>query len=170
MPISAIGNRRCVADAGFSLVEAMTALFVVGLIAGAAFLMAPNEDAKVRRFAEAFASRLSMASEESIIGNRPVALLLSRDGYGFARLDERGWTALTQSALSFRTWPDHIEHRFEAGESDARADVGAEDARPAIRFDSSGGATPGAVALRSGGAAWIVRVDGQGQVHVVPET
>ncbi|MGE0597324.1 MAG: GspH/FimT family pseudopilin [Hyphomonadaceae bacterium] len=168
--MSAIGNKRAHAEAGFSLVEAMATLFVVGLMASAVFLLAPGRDDETRLFAERFASRLAMASEESVIANKPVALVLSRDGYGFTRLDERGWTPIVQSALSFRAWPDHIGYELSGAESDARIDEGADTARPAVRFDATGASTPASISLSSGGAIWIVRVDGQGQVHVARES
>ena len=61
MPISATGNRAR-GDSGFSLIEAMTALLIVGLMAGAVLLLAPGPDAETKAFADRFAARVAMAT------------------------------------------------------------------------------------------------------------
>jgi general secretion pathway protein H len=159
MPISATGNRS---DAGFTLVEALTTLVVIALIAGAAMLVLPGPERETRAFAERFASRLALAGEESIIVNRPVALILSHEGYGFARLEETGWRDMAAgSPLAFRPWPANLEARVEAAEAEAGA--------PAVRFDPMGAATPARIVIASPGARWRVDVDGQGRPHVARE-
>lgn len=160
MPISATGNNRPARDAGFSLVEAMTALMIVGLMAGAVLLLAPGADHKTRTAAERLAARVAAASEESIVVNRPLALLVTRDGYGFERLEEHGWSPeAPNSPLGFRAWEDDIEARVEVAAN------GPDDARVA-RFDAMGGATPAAIVLEGGGARWRVSIDGEGDAHV----
>ena len=105
MPTLAIGNKRAPRDAGFSLVEAMTALLVVGLLVGAAVLAAPGADHKTRQEAERLAARIAAASDESVLTNRPVALVVTQNGYalraGGRRLDRgRPWRAAGLSRLA----------------------------------------------------------------------
>lgn len=160
MPISATGSDRIARDAGFSLVEAMTALMIVGLMAGAVLLLAPGSDHKTRTEAERLAARVVAAGEESIVVNRPLALIITRDGYGFERLEERGWAPeAPNSPLGFRAWEDDIEARVEIAAN------GPDDVRVA-RFDALGGATPAMIVLDGGGARWRVSIDGQGDAHV----
>jgi general secretion pathway protein H len=159
MPISAIGNRG---DAGFTLVEALTTLVVIALIAGAVMLVLPGPERETRAFAERFASRLALASEESIIVNRPVALVMSNEGYGFARLEETGWRDMAAgSPLAFRPWPANLEARIEAAEASENGQ--------AVRFDPLGAATPARITIASPGAAWRIDIDGQGRPHVARE-
>lgn len=159
---SAIGNKRFAPDAGVSLVEAMVALMILGLIAGAVFLMAPGADSKVRDEAERLAARVVFASEESIIVNRPLSLVVTVEGYGFERLEETGWQPAEHgSPLGFRAWPSGIDVRVEA------PDAAAGDARVA-RFDSIGGATPAALVLSGSGTRWRVAIDGDGEVDIAP--
>jgi general secretion pathway protein H len=156
MPISAVGNRR---DAGFTLVEALTTLMVIGLVAGAVMLAIPGPDRETRAFAERFAARLALAGEESVIVNRPVALVMNAQGYGFAKLDETGWEDMSAgSPLSFRPWPRNLEARVEAAED--------REGEQAVRFDPIGSATPARIVLAAPGSAWRVDVDGQGRAHV----
>jgi general secretion pathway protein H len=156
MPTSAIGNK---ADAGFTLVEALTTLFVIALVAGAAMLVLPGPERETRAFAERFAARLALASDESVIANRQVALVMNAQGYGFARLEDTGWRDISAgSPLAFRPWPRELEAHVENAETSAPAQ--------AVRFDPAGGATPARILLATPGSSWRVEVDGQGRPHV----
>jgi type II secretion system protein H len=147
-------------DSGVSLVEAMATLLIIGLMVSAVMLMAPPQDSETRAFAERLAARLALASEESILTNRPVALLVTAEGYGFARLEESGWRRIESGAgLTFRAWPDGVAYSI-----DARDAQGGDDR--VVRFDALGGATPARIVLSRGGVRWSVAVDGQGQSHV----
>lgn len=160
MPISAIGNNRLPRDAGVTLVEALTALMIVAMMAGAVILLAPGPDRKTRDEAERLAARIVMASEESIVVNRTLALVVTHEGYGFERLEENGWApAEPRSPLGFRAWP---------GELDVRVDqrLGDEDDPRIARFDAMGVATPASLVLSGAGARWRVVIDGEGEVDV----
>ena len=158
-PISATGNRRFGRDAGVSLVEAMVALVIIGLIVGTVVVLAPGPGRRTQTEAERLAARISFAAEESIVVNRTLALVVTNEGYGFERLEDNGWTPAEQSSpLGFRAWPSEIEARVDQVE-------GADDARVA-RFDAIGGATPVTVVLSGAGARWSVVVDAQGGVDV----
>ncbi len=159
MPISVTGNRLR-RDAGVSLVEVLTALMVVGLLAGAVVLLAPGPDHKARVEAERVAARILAASDESVLSNRSMALVVTPEGYGFERLEPEGWRPAAGSAvLSFRAWPDDFDVRIEERDGDAA------DTR-VIRFDPLGGATPAKLLLSAAGARWSVAVDGQGRTYV----
>ncbi len=159
MPISATGNSG---EAGFTLVEALTSLAVIALLAGAVVLMIPSPDHKTRDIAERFAARVALASDESVIVNRRLGLALKSDGYGFARLEEDGWRDLTgASALAFRTWPEDVRVYFEA---EAVEQTGAETYR--VQFEPIGAATPASIVIESPSSRWRVDIDGQGTPHV----
>ncbi|HRO03444.1 MAG TPA: GspH/FimT family pseudopilin [Terricaulis sp.] len=159
MPTLAIGNKPP-PDAGFSLVEALTALMVIGLLVGAVVLAAPGADHKVRDEAQRLAARIVAAQDESILINRPVALVVTQNGYAFERLEHQGWVAAGHGApLGFRAWPADLNVQIEQQE-------GAEGDARIARFDALGGATPAALVLSGWGASWRVSVNGRGQAHV----
>lgn len=162
MPISATGNSaRLKSDAGVTLVEALATLMIIALVAGMVMLMAPPQERETREAAEQLARRLSLASEESIITNKPVGFMVTPRGYGFARLDETGWHPIeTGSPLMFRAWPQGVNYSV----THERAVMDEEE--PVVRFDALGGATPATITLRRGGVRWSVAVDGQGESHV----
>jgi general secretion pathway protein H len=150
-------------DSGVSLVEAMATLLIIGLAVSAVMLTASPQERETRALAERLAAHLTLASEESILTNRPVALLVTPEGYGFARLEEGGWRRIESgSALTFRAWPDGVDCRIEARETQS------DDGR-VVRFDALGGATPARIMLSRGGVRWSVAVDGKGESHVARE-
>jgi general secretion pathway protein H len=160
MPTWATGNSRARPDAGFTLVEAMTTLMIVGLLAGMVVLVSPGPERKSREAAERLAARSLMAAEESILINRPMALVVTAEGYGFARLEPNGWLNIDDgSPLGFQSWPPGIEHRVvEPAEPAAHGRL--------VRFDPLGGATPAEIVVNGGGAWWKVSVAPEGEIRV----
>jgi general secretion pathway protein H len=163
MPTSAIGNRFATRDAGVSLVETLAALAIIALVASVVLLAAPGPDRTTRDAAERLAARLAAASEESIVRNRPVALIVTNEGYGFARLEENGWVQIeAASPLTFRAWPEGVKYRVDSASTER-------EAGRVVRFDPMGGATPTRIILSGAGARFSVEIDGQGQVHVTEQ-
>jgi general secretion pathway protein H len=152
-------NRRR-REAGFSLVEALVTVFIIGLMAGAVVLLMPGPDQKTREFAEHFAARVTLASEESILSNHAHALVVNGDGYGFERLEESGWRLISHgSPLAFRPWPEDISYRVEQSEF-------ADESERVARFDVFGAASPARIIVDGAGARLSVEIDGQGRAHV----
>ena len=65
---------RAANRAGFTLVELLMVVAIIGLAAGAVVLSVPDPRPSVAEDAERFAARLSRAREEAILSNRPVAV------------------------------------------------------------------------------------------------
>lgn len=157
MPTSATGNNRRANDAGVSLVEAMVALLIVSLVVGVVMLLAPGPERKTREAADQLAARMLLASEESIVANRAMSLVLTGEGYGFERLEDNGWFAVEQATpLGFRAWPGEIDVSVVEGPDDARV----------VRFDPLGGATRVAIVMSGAGARWRVSLNEAGEVDV----
>lgn len=150
-------------DAGVTLVEALVAIAVVSLMAGMVLLSAPGPERQMQTDAQRFAAFVARGAEESVMTNRPVALVLTREGYGFARREANGWAPITfGSPLAFRPWPEGVDFSVEEGMAiaDTQGRVAA--------FDVLGGATPARILLSRAGRTWRITLSGEGNVDVAP--
>lgn len=136
--------------AGFTLVELMMTLVVIGLAAGAVVLSMPDPRPAVGETAERFAARLVRAREEAILTNRIVAASADADGYRFASFDGADWTPL-DGPFTRQAW-----------------DEGVIAPRRPIRivFDATGGADPAEVSLSREGRTVSVQIDAAGEVTI----
>ncbi|OGN46949.1 MAG: type II secretion system protein GspH [Caulobacterales bacterium RIFCSPHIGHO2_12_FULL_68_13] len=135
---------------GFTLVELMVTVAVIGLAAGAVALSLPDPRPAVGLEAEQFAARLSRAREEAILTNRPVAADADTAGYGFSSFDGAVWTPLNGVFIA-RTWGEGV----------------AAPADPVrIVFDPTGVADPARVRLTRDNQSRTVTVDGAGEVSI----
>lgn len=134
---------------GFTLVELMVVIAIIGVAAGAVVLSMPDPRPTLAVEAERFAARLMLAREEAVMTNRPVALRADAAGYGFESFDGAVWTPLT-GVLAPKAW----------GEGAAVA-----GAARAV-FDPTGGADAASVRLEREGQAVTVAIDGAGEVTI----
>jgi len=142
------GARR--KEQGFTLVELMVVLVIIGLAGAAVMLAMPEAGGSLAGEAERFAARAKAARDTAILESRAVALQLGRGGYEVARREGGAW---------------RTEARYEWGESTV-PDVGG---RPeaSVTFDSTGFSEPVRVTLRRGDERRAVDIGGDGSVHVV---
>lgn len=137
--------------AGFTLVELLMTVTIVGLAAGAVVLAMPDPRPPVGAEAERFAARLVRAREEAILSNRPVAVEASATGYGFSVFDGDRWAPLTDGPFGREMW--------EAGTT---VSPGGEPIR--VVFDPTGVAEPASLTLGRDRGSRTVTVDGAGEV------
>ncbi len=145
-PTSEIGVRR-----GFTLVELLMVVAIIGLAAGAVVLSVPDPRPSVAGDAERFAARLSRAREEAILANRPVAVEATSAGYGFTSFDGAAWSVLDEGPFGPEIWT--------AGTTLAPSQV-------RIVFDPTGVAEPAALTLTRDHNSRTVAVDGAGEVRL----
>jgi general secretion pathway protein H len=152
MPTSVTGTDRA---AGFTLVELMVVLVIMGLVATAVVLSLPDDDgAKLDREAGAFAVRLKRAQEEAVLTNRPVAVSVDAQGYGFQVYRRGAWTPLEEGPFQARSWGQGVSASLTAG------------AAGGVRFDPTGTAEPASVVLSQDGRSAEVAVSAEGRVSV----
>lgn len=159
-PMSARVNDKANPDAGFTLLEALVTLMIVGLLAGAVALSTPAPHAEAKAEAERLAARLMLARDDSILRNRVVGLMMTEQGYGFSRLEAEGWRTVQETApLRFRTLPQDVQARVVE-------ERGQDTSLIAVRFDPMGQASPIEIAVEGGGGAYRVGVSATGAVGV----
>ena len=134
---------------GFTLVELMVVLVILGLAAGAVMLAMPEAGGSLSSEAERFAARAKTARDTAILESRAVALQIGRGGYEVARREGGVWRTEALYDWVERTTPD------VGGNGEA-----------SIRFDSTGFSEPARVTLRRGDQRVAIDIGGDGGVRV----
>lgn len=156
-PVSRRACRGAAKTHGFTLVELLVVLVVIGLAGTAVVLTAPGDGDLLAREAETLAARLLRAREEAVLAGRGVQVRVTRTGYDYARQDFEAWRPLHEGP--FRA------SRFADG---TRALVAASgpQARVSFAFDPIGGNRPQAVVLEHMERRVRVSIDATGEVSV----
>lgn len=154
MPTSGTGARPR-SETGFTLVELMVTLVILGLIASAVALTVPDGRPRLTDEAERLAARLVRAREEAVMTNRGVDVAITSKGFGFRSLTRGVWTPLTAPPFEDRNWPEGVTARLET-----------DDGRDGVRFSSDGAATPARLILSQDEMQIVVVVDDGGIVRI----
>jgi general secretion pathway protein H len=149
-PISAIGETA--RERGFTLVEVLVVLVILGLASSAVLLTLPVGGMSLTTEAQRFTARLIRAQEEAILTNRTVEVRIDAEGYAF---DVR--RGATREALpepfARQTWQDETTVRVE-GPADAQRLV----------LDPTGFATPATISFFRADGRMAVLLDASGRV------
>ena len=150
MRISATGIR----EGGFTLVELMVVLVIVGLVSAAVVLAMPDPRGALRGEALRLAARADAARERAMMDNRPVALVLGERGYGFEWRRDGEWRPVGERPFVAQDWNEGTRASIEGGEA-------------RIVWDSTGFAEPARLRLVRGREAAEVEVAEGGRIHVL---
>lgn len=139
--------------AGFTLVELMVVLVIVGLMGAAVVLAAPSGSGLARQ-ADTFAARLLRAQEEAVLGMRAVQVTVDAGGYRFARRDFGQWQPLEERPFGPMAWS-----------GDVRPLLRDEDGQVSFRFEPASAGDATGVVLGDAQARVRVSVDAAGKVY-----
>lgn len=149
-------------SAGFTLVELLVVLVIIGITLGLASLNAiPSPRQDLQQEAQRIALLLQLARDEAIVRNRQVAFEANAERYRFVVRNETGWEPVTRDDLlrerSFRGAPLQLvlEPTMSSDPGTVRITFGRE---PVDK--------PFVLTLATGGNAVAIRADGVGHFTV----
>jgi general secretion pathway protein H len=140
---------------GFTLVEMLVVVFLIGLAATAVVLSLPGDASKVRDQADRLAARIAAARDAAVLETRPMGLWLRPSGYGFEQRQGGAWQAATGKTFEQVNW-----------QPGTQLSIGSEN-QTRIIFDVTGlPSSPLAISLDQGEAAVKVTISAAGDVAV----
>ena len=140
---------------GFTLVELMVVIFIIGLMSAAVVMTMPSEGRRALDDAERFAARAAAARDMAVLSARPVRMWVAASGYGFDTRIKGAWQPMADGALENGNWQE--------GLTLATADGGAGQ----VIFDASGMPDRAlVVSLTSGPQKATIHINGSGEVRV----
>jgi general secretion pathway protein H len=92
------------AEHGFTLVELMVVVMIIGLASTAAVLAMPDPRGRLVDEGARFAVRVRAAHDAAVIGGRPVSVWVTPTGYGFDERRGAQWIALADKPLRVAQW------------------------------------------------------------------
>jgi general secretion pathway protein H len=143
------------ASSGFTLIELMVVLAIVGLAGAAIALSMPPGESSLHRQADTFALHLVRAREEAILGGHAVRVVVDAQGYAFMHRDGGDWRPLQPRAFAPRTWQGDVQPRL--GPREPQVDFG---------FEPTGGADARTLVLELADHRVGISLDAAGKVRI----
>ncbi|MBY0582593.1 MAG: GspH/FimT family pseudopilin [Sphingomonas sp.] len=132
-PISTTGSRAArsarsiVAQAGFTIVELMVVITIIGLASAAVVLAMPDPRGRLDNDAARFAARVRAAHDLAIVEGRSISVWVTDVGYGFDLRAAEGWSPIAERPFRVARWQEGI-----------RPSISSPDGRARVIFDSTG--------------------------------
>ncbi|MDX9739846.1 MAG: type II secretion system minor pseudopilin GspH [Gammaproteobacteria bacterium] len=155
-------------EGGFTLLEVLIVVLIVGIVSGLAVIAVRDDPGeRVATEAQRLSALLTLASQESVLQSRELAVEFGRDGYRFLVLEEDGWTEHDDPVFRARTLPDNITLQpvIEGDDVARRAARGRRE--PRIYLLSGGEMTPFAITFRHAGredVRYVLSGDAAGRI------
>lgn len=136
-------QRRATRASGFTLLEVLVVVFIIGIVLSLAVIAVRDNPAeRVETEVRRFASLVTLASQEAVLQSREMAVEVGRDGYRFLVLEENAWVEPEDELLRARELPEGMRIAVSVeGERDSEGGMGTQN-DPRIYLLSGGEMTP----------------------------
>lgn len=142
-------------EKGFTLVELMIVMAIIGLMTGVVMLTIPDPRGRLVDAGERFAARVVAARDAAVIDGREMSLSIDPLGYRFEQRSRGEWRPAAQRELAQGEWGDGVGVRM------------GHDSRKRIIIDTTGLVSePVTVTLRRDGEELPIAIGQDGVVRV----
>jgi general secretion pathway protein H len=162
MPTSATGINR-----GFTLVEMLMVLVIIGLLSSVVVLTVPMGSASLRDEARVLAARLKLAAQESVMRGAATGALISPEGYAFYRLQNGKWIEVTdERAFARQVWRKGVTAETARTANMTSAVSDKKVIVPNVVFDPTGLSSTFSIALSAQSERLTVTANDKGEVVI----
>jgi general secretion pathway protein H len=142
-------------EAGFTLVELMVVIAIIGLASAAVVLAMPDPRGRLVDDAEQFAARVRVARHAAVLDARTTSVWVAPGGYGFDMHSGSGWQPMPDKGLRVAQWGKGVRPMLAGSD------------RTRVTFDPTGLADrPLDLRLERDGRIVTVHIGGAGEVRV----
>jgi general secretion pathway protein H len=142
-------------ESGFTLVELMVVLFLIGLAASAVVLTVSGASRSSASQAEQLAARIAALRDRAVLESRPLAFWVRSSGYGFESRVQARWQPLNRKPFDTVNWQPPMQANISGGRM------------VRIAFDANGiPSAPLDLVVQGGTMPTRVRMDAAGNVDV----
>lgn len=102
-------------ETGFTLVELMIVLVIIGLMASIVVLSFPDGSNDLEDDAQKFAARTAALRDNAILQSRPMAVQVTPSGYSFLERRKGAWSVMEDKPFRSTNWSNGVT--AEVGET-----------------------------------------------------
>ena len=152
--------------AGFTLMELMVVLVIIGIVSAAVLLSTrgPDPGRMLARESDRLAVCLERAFDAAVAGPRHFGLYLNEQRYGFLVYRRGAWQAPADPPCADHAWPAGLHWRIQV-EGRALPKARPDAVLPQIYLLGSGEVSPFRIELEQAGARRVVSGTGWGEIR-----
>ena len=152
---------------GFTLVETLVVLVIIGLVTGVAVLTLPGKEASLRDDALRLAARATLAAQDSIFSGAPTGLHVTGAGYSFYRMKAGTWQEVADDRVfSPVIWREGVAAALSREGGARITSKMLIVTTPEVVFDPTGLATRFTLTLAENGERFVVDGSATGRMVV----
>ncbi len=95
-------------SAGFTLVELMVVLLIIGLMASVVVFSFPSGGSALEEDAQRFAARTAALRDNAILQSRPMAVQVTPSGYSFLERRKGSWSVIEDKPFVSTNWSSGV--------------------------------------------------------------
>ncbi|VAV99396.1 hypothetical protein MNBD_ALPHA04-2336 [hydrothermal vent metagenome] len=102
-------------ETGFTLVELMVVLVIIGIMASVVILSFPDGNRELDQDAYRFAARTAALRDNAILQSRPMAVQVTASGYSFMQRSKGSWNILEDKPFQSTNWSEGVAVKLDDG-------------------------------------------------------